>query len=160
MGCGDLANAPDATHPITWIVVADGARARFFVRSKGAHKLLPARNADLIAVESRGHARDLKSDKPGRSYSSARGGVRHALEPPHDYHKLEKRKFSACVADALDAACENGEFDHLILVAPRRTLGEMRKLMSPRVQGCLRREIAKELTAETPARIWERLEEI
>jgi protein required for attachment to host cells len=144
-------------HRKTWVVVADGARARFFMQSKG--KLLAAGNADMIAVESRGHARDLKSDRPGRSYSSSRGGARHALEPPHDYHKLEKHKFSASVAKALDAACERGEFDQFILVAPRRSLGEMRKLMSLRVRRCLRQEIAKDLTGETAARIWDRLRE-
>jgi protein required for attachment to host cells len=147
-------------HPKTWIVVADGARARFFERSRAADRLLPATNADMIAVGSRGHARDLKSDKPGRGFSSSRSGARHALEPPHDYHKLEKHKFAVSVARVLDAACESGEFEQLILVAPRRSLGELRKLMSPHVQGCLRQEIAKDLTSESPARILERLKEL
>jgi hypothetical protein len=57
-------------------------RARFFKQSKG--KLLAACNADMIALQCRGHACDLKSDKPGRSYSSSRSGARHALEPRHE----------------------------------------------------------------------------
>ncbi len=143
--------------PRTWIVVADGARARFFVQSEDADKFVAARQADLVAPESRGHARDLKSDKPGRSYASSRGGMRHAVEPKHDPHKLEKHRFSALVAEALDGACGRREFDRIILVAPRRSLGELRGLMTARVQRCVSKEVAKDLTNETAAGLWRRL---
>lgn len=146
-----------AKRPSTWIVVADGARARFFAPSEDARKLVSVGSADLVAPQSWQHARDLKSDKPGRSYSSSRSGVRHALEPPHDYHKLEKHRFTALLADALDAACERREFDQLILVAPRRSLGELRTLISKRVQRSVRQEVAKDLTNETPASLWKHL---
>ena len=146
-----------AKRPSTCIVVADGARARFFALSGDARKLVPVGSADLVAPQSRQHARDLKSDKPGRRYSSSRSGVRHALEPTHDYHKLEKHRFTALLADALDAACERQEFDQLVLVAPRRSLGELRTLISKRVQRSVRQEIAKDLTAETPASLWKHL---
>jgi protein required for attachment to host cells len=143
--------------PSTWIVVADGARARFFALSEDAKKLVSVRSADMVAPQSRQHARDLKSDKPGRSYSSSRSGVRHALEPPHDYHKLEKHRFTALLAKVLDAACGRREFDQLILVVPRRSLGELRTLLSKRVQGSVRQEIPKDLTNETAAGLWKRL---
>ncbi len=146
-----------AKRPRTWIVVADGARARFLAPSDDGAKLVPARNADMVTPESHGYAHDLKSDKPGRRYSSARGGVRHALEPPHDYHKLEKHRFSASVVAALEVACERREFDRLVVVAPRRSLGEMRTLMSPRLQRCVQQEIAKDLTNVTPALLLKRL---
>ena len=146
-----------AKRPSTWIVVADGARARFFAPSDNAKKLVPVGSADLVAPQTRQRTRDLKSDKPGRSYASSRSGVRHALEPPHDYHKLEKHRFTALLAEALDAASGRREFDQLILVAPRRSLGELRALMSKRVQGSVRQEIPKDLTAETPSGLWKRL---
>jgi protein required for attachment to host cells len=146
-----------AKRELTWIVVADGARARFFVPSDDAKKLVPARNADMVSPQSRGYSHDLKSDKPGRGYSSSRSGARHALEPPHDYHKLEKHRFSASLAAVLDAACERREFGQLVLVAPRRSLGELRTLMSQRVQRCILKEIPKDLTNETPARLWKHL---
>lgn len=110
----------------TWIVVADGARARFFTASEDGRKLVPAR--------------DFKSDKPGRSYSSSRSGVRHAFEPPHDYHKIEKHRFSESVAKALDEASESKAFDRLVLVAPHRSLGELRELLSARVKRQISRE--------------------
>ena len=74
---------------------------------------------------------------PGRTFSASRNGVRHAFEPPHGYHKLEKHRFMATLADALDDACGRRAFDDLILVAPCRSLGELRGLLSKRVQGIL-----------------------
>ena len=146
--------------PRIWIVVADGARARFFVQSDDGKKLVAARQVDMVAPESRGHARDLKSDKPGRGYASSGAKARHAFEPAHDPHKLEKHKFSAALAEALDGACERREFDQIVLVAPRRSLGELRGLMTVRVQRCIAKEVAKDLTNETAAGLWRRLQAV
>jgi len=148
---------PKPKRPRTWVVVADGARARFFVPSEDASKFVAARQADLVAPDSHGHSRDLKSDKPGRSYASSRSGVRHAIEPAHDPHKLEKHRFSAVLTEVLDGACGRREFDQLVLVAPRRSLGELRSLLTPRVQRCISREVAKDLTKESTAGLWRRL---
>lgn len=141
----------------TWILVADGARGRFFCPNEESRKLVSVGPADMVAPQSRERPRDLKSDKPGRSYSSSRSGMRHALEPPHDYHKLEKHRFMAALAEKLDEACGKREFDDLIVVAPRRSLGELRSLLSKRVQGRVRHEVAKDLTNEPASRLWRRL---
>lgn len=141
----------------TWIVVADGARARFFSPVEDGKTLVPARTADMVSPESRRHTSDLVSDKPGRSFSSARGGLRHSFETTHDQHKLEKHKFSAALAELLDDACLRKRFDQLILVAPRRSLGELRGLLSDRVQRSVRKEIARDLTRATPATLWRHL---
>ncbi|MFO1082948.1 MAG: host attachment protein [Reyranellaceae bacterium] len=141
----------------TWIVVADGARARFFSPDKDLAKLVATGPADLVAPASRLRPRDLKSDKPGRGFSASRSGARHAFEPPHDYHKLEKRRFMAILAEALDDACERRAFDRLILVAPRRSLGELRGLLSKKVLESLHQEVAKDLTNEPPSRLHRRL---
>jgi len=146
-----------AKRPNTWIVVADGARGRFFAPSEDAKKLVSVGPGDMVAPQSRERPRDLKSDKPGRSYGSSRSGVRHAFEPPHDYHKLEKHRFAQVLAETLEAACEKREFDDLILVAPRRSLGELRGLLSKRVQGRVRLEIPKDFTNDPVGRLWRRL---
>ena len=144
----------------TWIVVADSARSRFFAPSDDMKKLVTIRSADLVSPTSRERASELKSDKPGRSYSSSRSGVRHAFEPPHDYQKLEKHRFVAELAKELDVACGRKEFDNLILVAPRRSLGELRTLLPKKVKDCVRAEIARDLTKETSAGLFQRLKEL
>jgi len=148
-----LPQAPDmeARRKRTLVVVADGARARFLKPSEDLRKLVPADDADMLSPQARRPSRDLVTDKPGRGFSSMRDGVRHGFEPVHDYHKLEKRKFTARLAETLDQACAAKKFDRLVLVAPRRSLGELRTLLSPRVQKAVSHEIAKDLTASTPA---------
>ncbi|MFN4014794.1 MAG: host attachment protein [Reyranella sp.] len=141
----------------TWVVVADGARARIFCPDSKLGKLVPAGPSDLVSPASRQRTRELKSDRPGRGFSAARSGARHAFEPPHDYHKLEKHAFMAVVAGVLEDARRRGAFDHLILVAPRRSLGELRGLLAKPVLECVSHEVAKDLAGEPPSRLRQRL---
>jgi protein required for attachment to host cells len=61
------------------------------------------------------------------------------------------------LAHALNASFERREFDQLVVVAPRRSLGELRKLLPIRVLRAVALEIAKDLTAESPAALWKRV---
>ncbi|MBS0523087.1 MAG: host attachment protein [Proteobacteria bacterium] len=134
----------------TLIVVADGARARFLKESDDHRKLVPAEDADMLAPKARRPDRDLVTDKPGRGFSTARDGRRGGFESPHDPHKMEKHNFTAELAERLDEACSSKQFDRIVLVAPRRSLGELRTLLSPRVRKAVSHEIAKDLTASSP----------
>ena len=98
-----------------------------------------------MAPQSRRHTHDLVSDRPGRSFSSSRAGQRHSFEATHDPHKLKKHKFMVELADMLDDACQRKDFDQLVLVAPHRSLGELRGLLSERVQRRIHKEIARDL---------------
>jgi len=155
-----LAPPMEPRHKRTLIVVADGARARFFVPDHNAHTLVPARQADMIAPESRELTHELVSDRPGRGFSAAHSTMRHAFEAPHDYHKLEKHNFTAAVAQTLEDARTRDEFDRLVLVAPRRSLGELHALLSPQVRKMVSHEVAKDLTASTPKSLWQALEKV
>ena len=157
-----LPGAPpmDARRKRTLIVVADGARARFFEPSDDARSLVPARRADMIAPKSRRPTRDIVSDRAGRGFSSADGNVRHAFEATHDYRKLEKHNFTASLAETLEEGCARRQFDRLVLVAPRRSLGELRALLSPQVKKIVSHEVAKDLTASTPASLRRALEKV
>jgi protein required for attachment to host cells len=151
-----LPEAPrmDNKHKKTLIVVADSARARFFEPGNG--KLVAASRSEMVSAMARKPSGQIVTDKPGRSFRSpTRGFNRHALEPAHDPQKVEKHKFTAQLAEALDAAV--GRYDKLILVAPRRSLGELRTLISKRVQQSLAHEVPKDLTTSTPQAVWKTL---
>ena len=135
-----------------WVMVTDSGRARLFIADEHVTGLIPAELPEL-SVEVHHYARDLKSDHPGRSFSLAGGGARHAIEPRHDYHKLEKHDFAAAVAHALNRAYASGEFNQLVLVAPPRTLGELRKMLGDSVQARMQ-VIAKDLTKATVDQLW------
>jgi protein required for attachment to host cells len=128
---------------ITWVVVADGARARLLV-NEGPGKGLDELPDGEMAAE---HApsRDIQADRPGRTFDST-GEGRHAKEPPTDPHRDAKRRFAREVAGRLDAARKRGDFDRVVLIAPPQALGDLRACLSKGVQAKVSAELAKDLT--------------
>jgi hypothetical protein len=63
------------------ILVADGARARFFTLDEENAGLTPALDLDLAGPEAQTRSRELGSDKPGRGFPSALTRARHAFAP-------------------------------------------------------------------------------
>ncbi|MEX0758324.1 MAG: host attachment protein, partial [Tistlia sp.] len=53
------------------------------------------------------------------------------------------------VVEAVDQAGQRGAFDRLLLVAPPRALGELRKLLPERLAGKVTDELAQDLTKHT-----------
>jgi protein required for attachment to host cells len=140
-----------------WVIVMDGGHVQLFVPDEeleGLHAL-PA----LVVAEPHAYARDLKSDRPGRSFGSTHTRTRHAIEPRHDYHKQEKHDSAARAASALERAFVAHEFDRLVLVAPPRTVGEMRTLLSGRLQAETD-IIPKDLSKAAPPEIWQEVASI
>lgn len=133
-------------HPkkTTWVVIADGARA-FIMANKGPGTGLTLVPGTLREKEVPKTA-ELGSDKPGRSFESARTGIRHAMEPRVDWHQFEKQKFAHSMAKLLDEARTRNAFDRLVLVAPPDTLGELRAKLDKHTQALITAEIAKDLT--------------
>jgi len=128
---------------VTWIIVADGSRARFLA-NEGPGKGLHA----AIDREFRHEAlptRELGTEKPGRTAPSV-GTNRSAIEPHVDWHQFEKDKFGQAMADLLNDAAARKSFDNLIIVAPPRTLGTLRSALSTHTAERIRAEIPKDLT--------------
>jgi protein required for attachment to host cells len=89
-------------------------------------------------------SRDLGSDAPGRLFSS-RGGVRSAIEPT-DWHEIEKENFARHIAQRINSAAESGEMKEVVIIAPPRVLGEIRRELSARAQGKVKGELDRDLT--------------
>jgi protein required for attachment to host cells/ribosome-associated translation inhibitor RaiA len=141
----------------TWIAVSDGAQARFFALSKNDDGVTFEEAADAMQTDLKAVVREERGNKPGRSFASAGGGLRHAMEPRSNYLKLEKHNFAREVAAALDTACAKGRYGPLVLVAPPRSLGELRELLSERVLSSVTLEVPKDLTQLTPNALWKQL---
>lgn len=132
---------------ISWIVVADGGRAKIFVNEgpgKGLH-LLPGEEYDA-ALPAAG--RDILTDRPGRSFDSV-GGGRHAMEPPSDARRAEKVAFLSTLATYLGDCALSGRFARLVLVAEPRALGALRQHLPDAAQKKVHGELAKDLTKAT-----------
>ncbi len=143
------------TKPIaTWIVVADAATAKFFAMAEHTHM---ERAAPSMLSNLQHRSSDLKSDKPGRGFTSANGAGRHAYEPHHDYHKLQKHDFAHDVTAFVEKSFDAHQFERLVLVAPDRFLGELRALLPPKVQKCLWHSFAHDYVKLPDTEIWARI---
>ena len=128
---------------VTWIIVADGSRARVLANDGPGKGLRPALAGEFH--HDLPPTRALGTEKPGRTAPSV-GTNRSAIEPHVDWHEFEKEKFSQEMAGLLNDAAEKKSFHDLIIVAPPRTLGTLRQALSPKTSDQIRAEIAKDLT--------------
>ena len=115
----------------TLLLVADGEKM-MFLRNHGKG-LQPE-----FQLESRQDRPDLPNTE-GKSGTATGGG-------DQDYHKDEENRFAADLADQLRMRALAHDFEALIIVAPPRTLGELRKNLHTEVEKRVIMELAKEMT--------------
>lgn len=142
-------------HRITWIVMADGSRARIVKpREEGAGFDVVS---DLTSDEARVPTREINADRPGRTQESV-GSAHHAIEPRHDPHRQRKAAFVRSIADRLNHAAGKKLFDALILFAPPRCLGELRQALDDATRGKIRAASPKDITKLPLAELPQHLE--
>jgi|SRR6266700_2259890 len=135
------------------IVVFDSAKARFFERGTDGH--LHALNEWESGLHR--HVMDLVTDKPGRGFGSTQSGVRHAYESADDLHKLEKHRFVQRLVKTLDDAYDQGAFKRVVIVGPKRSLGEFHKLAPEKLRALVTHEVPKDLIKYSDHELEERL---
>jgi protein required for attachment to host cells len=140
-------------HSRTWILVADGGKARIFEFlgvGKGVHQL-PGLEETLALPANR----QLQHDRPGRGFESA-SPSRHAYDAG-DPHRLMKWTFARHLADELAAAHVRGAFNRLVLVAPSEMLGNLRSAIDGALAAAVVGELAQDLTHLPTAEIGDQL---
>ena len=130
-----------------WFVVADSARAKFWSFDHEEARLTSA-------------GRGMVSRQAPITTGDVKSGIRHSGESRHDPHKMAKHKLILALAETLEAALLAKTFSQLVLVAPRRSLGEMRAVLSDRVLACIKQEVPKDLTKHSTAELRQQLEPI
>lgn len=134
-----------------FVVVADG-RKMLLLRNEG-----DAQYPNLIVERKREQDnpanRDQVTDAPGTSFSSVGSGRSSFAET--DFHQMEEDRFAAETAEMLKKRALNNDFESLIIIAPPRTLGELRKHYHKEVSARLAGEIDKDLTGHTVSDIEE-----
>lgn len=127
----------------SFVVVADGKKMLFF-RNQGDSEF-PKLEVERKRETSDAPDRDQKTDAPGRTFDSSGGAGRSAYQEV-DFHQLEEDRFAAETAELLRMRALRNDFESLIIVAPPKTLGELRKHYHKEVEKRLAGEIAKDLT--------------
>lgn len=125
-----------------WVLVGDGAKALFF-RNEGdvAH---PNLQAVHVMENDNPPTRDQASDAPGRIYDS-KGPHRSAVENT-DWHKVAEERFAKETAAYLHEAAQKNEYAKIIVAAPPRFLGDLRKAYHKDVADRVVAEIDKDFT--------------
>jgi protein required for attachment to host cells len=126
----------------SFVLVADGKKSLFF-RNEGDGEF-PNLIIERKDIHENPKDREQKSDATGSAHSSF-GTVRSAFSET-DFHQLEEDRFAAETAELLKQRALRNEFDSLIIVAPPKTLGELRKHYHKEVERRIAGEIAKDLT--------------
>jgi protein required for attachment to host cells len=131
------------------VLVGDGQKA-LFLRNKGN-----AQRVDLVVerILERDNppTREQGTDRPGRSTASL-GVARSAMEEV-DWHYLAKERFADELAEALYRHAHANLFDRLVIIAPPKILGSLRKAFHAEVADRIAAEIPKELTSHPVAEI-------
>lgn len=125
------------------VLVTDGRKA-LLLRNEG-----DTRYSNLKLVEKWQHQleadRDLKSDGPGRSFSSNAGGTRRSSLTESDFHDAAEAEFLSQLASTLSRRRRQGDIEALIIVSPPRALGELRKHLDEDLKQAVIAEIGKDL---------------
>ena len=141
----------------SWIVVADGSKASIFYREGRLGELQAVKRME--SGDARAHAGDIVSDRAGRVGESATVG-RHAYEPKTDPHRHAEEVFVKTVADFVSTHDGAAPYEQLILVAPAKTLGQLRRDLSKAALGAGRHEVDKDLVHMPDGRIEEHIRDL
>ena len=135
------------------VLVGDGRKA-LFLRNKGTplHANLVT---ERVLEQHNPPTREQGSDRPGRTHSSD-GVSRSALEQT-DWHQLAEDRFAAEIAEALYRSRHTHRFEHLIVVAPPKVLGNLRAAFHKEVASRIVAEVPKDLTARPVSELAELL---
>lgn len=124
------------------VLVADG-RKMLFLRNEG-DDIYPNLVVEHAEEQANPKDSDQKSDAPGLSFSSV-GSGRSTMDEV-DFHQLGEDRFAVDAADLLKRRALANDFESLIIIAPPRTLGELRKHYHSEVSARIAGELDKDLT--------------
>ena len=131
------------------VLVTDGRKTLFF-RNHG----------DINQIDLRTEAHDervdqsdgeMKTDAAGSTHQS--GGYGRSSYEETDFHQLEEDRWAKSAAEEVNKRALSNDFEALAIIAPPKTLGELRKQLHKEAAKRVVCEIAKEMTGHTIADI-------
>ncbi len=131
------------------VLVGDGQKA-LFLRNAGDEKF-PNLTTERAFGESNPPTREQGTDRPGRAFKSA-ATTRHSSVEATDWHELEKQHFADHVASVLEQRVRSDNIKAIVIVAPPRTLAELRNVIHADVKKRVIAEVDKDLTKHP---VWE-----
>ncbi|EKS29730.1 host attachment protein [Afipia felis] len=130
--------------PASLVLVADGTKA-LFLRNAG-DDVYPNLVVARAFKDDNPPTRDQGTDRPGRVHESATTG-RSALETT-DWHVVEEHRFVETTAASLSRYVENEGVRSIVIIAPPRVIGDLRKALPETIRKHILAEIEKDLTKQ------------
>ena len=128
----------------TLVLVADGKRM-LFLRNRG-DAVRPDLRVEEVEKQENAYDRDQGRDKPGRAFASF-GANRNAYSET-DFHKVAEDNWAKDAAARLNKRAQEKDFEQLVIVAPPKWLGELKKHLNPQVTNRVLSYVNKDLTHE------------
>jgi len=110
-----------------FVFVGDGSKA-LVLRNEGDAQLLNLKT-ERVFTDQNPATHEQGTDRLGRAFSSV-GGVRSSVGQT-DWHDLEEHRFAQQVAAMVERMMRDRGVDALVVVAPPRTLADLRKAFHP-----------------------------
>ena len=124
----------------TWVLICDGGKAILAENAGDAEA--PNLRVRETFENPDPPTREQGTDKPGRKFAGV-GEARSATEPT-DFHTLAEEDFLKRIAHRVESDIGKRRIKNLIVVAPPKAIGVLRREFSPAVRNVLRREVEKD----------------
>jgi len=144
------------------IVVAGGARARFFTLDTPEMPEIESgpnlvELSDLVSVERMAEEKGLWSDSKSGRNRAAKGGPAHGYDDHRKQHSAEyERRFARQISAQAKQLIEKNNSKHLIMVAQKRMQGYLRDGIKVALNGGVKlHELGKDLVKLKPMELHE-----
>jgi len=126
-----------------FVFVGDGRKA-LFLRNEGDEKF-PNLKTESVFQDDNPPTHEQGSERPGRLSKVLESGQRSAVEAV-DWHDIEEHRFAKKVAAAFEDVVRVRHVRALVVVAPPKTLADLRNVFHADVRARIIAEINKDLT--------------
>ncbi len=126
----------------THIVIGDGKKALILINEGTATS--PVLTVETVLHQKNASNQAMGTDRPGRVFASV--GPRSGSAEPTDWHQLAEDRFAHEIIAGLVKLAEREKLKKLVIVAPARTLAELRRAMPDDFTKLIAAEIVKDLT--------------
>lgn len=130
-------------HYGAWVLIGDGRKA-LLLHNEGDAELLNLRRL-TVREQANPPTHEQGADTPGHGVFAGTG-TRFGSVGGTDWHQIEEDRFAATVAAEVNRAAQANEFKEIVIVAPPKTLAEIRRDLSAEAQRRVVAEIPKDLT--------------
>lgn len=126
-----------------FVFVGDGRKA-LFLRNEGDEKF-PNLKTESVFQDDNPPTHEQGSDRPGRLGKALDTSQRSAVEAV-DWHHIEEHRFAKKVATAMEDIMRARRVPALVVVAPPKTLADLRNAFHADIRARVIAEINKDLT--------------